>query len=148
MFRSQQGQAELFICFCLFCLVIALCMYLSNNFDNKRRKWLLLMQIFTAVLLFNDALVYIFCGYAGVMGCFIVHISNFMVFVLSDVVMFFFHVYVCSYLFADEEWKNIRHAKSASYICATGVVLVIILQFTNFIIIFMRIIFITETRDI
>lgn len=35
MFRSQQGQAELFICVCLFCLVIALCMYLSNNFDNK-----------------------------------------------------------------------------------------------------------------
>lgn len=132
MFLSQQGQAELLFCVCLFCLVMALCMYLSNSFDNKKRKWLLLMQVFTALLLFNDALAYIFRGYAGVMGYFIVHISNFMVFALSDVVMFFFHVYVCSYLFADEEWRTIRRAKSVSYICAAGVALVIISQFTNF----------------
>lgn len=131
MFRSQQGQAELLFCGCLFCLVIALCMYLSNNFDSKKRKWLLLMQIFTALLLFNDALAYIFRGYSGIAGYFIVHISNFMVFALSDVVMFFFHVYVCSYLFADGEWKTIRRAKGVSYICATGVVLVIISQFTD-----------------
>ena len=131
MFRSQQGQAELLFCGCLFCLVIALCMYLSNNFDSKKRKWLLLMQIFTALLLFNDALAYIFRGYSGIAGYFIVHISNFMVFALSDVVMFFFHVYVCSYLFTDGEWKTIRRAKSVSYICATGVVLVIISQFTD-----------------
>lgn len=132
MFRSQVGQAELLFCVCLFCLVMALCMYLSNNFDSKKRKWLLLMQVFTALLLFNDALAYIFRGDAGVMGYFVVHISNFMVFALSDVVMFFFHVYVCSYLLADGEWKNIRRAKSVSYICATGVVLVIISQFTDF----------------
>lgn len=132
MFRSQQGQAELLFCVCLFCLVMALCMYLNNNFDSKKRKWLFLMQIFTALLLFNDALAYIFRGYAGTVGCFIVHISNFMVFALSDVVMFFFHVYVCSYLFVDEEWRTIRRAKSVSYICATGVVLVIISQFTDF----------------
>ena len=131
MFRSQQGQAELLFCGCLFCLVIALCMYLSNNFDSKKRKWLLLMQIFTALLLFNDALAYIFRGYSGIAGYFIVHISNFMVFALSDVVMFFFHVYVCSYLFAEGEWKTIRRAKGVSYICATGVVLVIISQFTD-----------------
>lgn len=45
MLYSQLGQAELLFCGCLFCLVIALCMYLSNNFDSEKRKWLLLMQI-------------------------------------------------------------------------------------------------------
>ncbi len=132
MFLSQQGQAELLFCVCFFCLIMSLCMYLSNNFDSKKRKWLLLMQVFTALLLFNDALAYIFRGYSGITGYFIVHISNFMVFALSDVVMFFFHVYVCSYLFADEEWRTISRAKSVGYICATGVVLVVISQFTNF----------------
>ena len=132
MFRSQQGQAELLFCVCLFCIVMALCMYLNNNFDSKKRKWLLLMQLFTALLLFNDALAYIFRGYPGEVGYFMVHISNFMVFALSDVVMFFFHVYVCSYLFVNEEWRNIHRAKMVSYICATGVVLVILSQFTNF----------------
>lgn len=58
MFRSQIGQVELLFCVCLFCMIMALCMYLNNNFDSKKRKWLILMQIFTALLLFNDALAY------------------------------------------------------------------------------------------
>ena len=132
MLYSQQGQVELLFCGSFFCLVMALCMYLNNNFDSKKRKWLQLMQFFTAILLFNDALAYIFRGYVGSLGYYMVRISNFMVFLLSDVIMFFFHVYVCSYLFADGEWKKIRRAKSVSSICAVGVVLVIISQFTNF----------------
>lgn len=106
-------------------------MYLSNNFDGKKRKWLLLMQISTALLLFNDALAYIFRGYPGTTGYYMVRISNFMVFTLSDVILFFFHVYVCSYLFTDGEGRNIRRARSVSYICAIGVSLVILSQFTN-----------------
>ena len=131
MFNSTMVQAELLMGGSIFCLILALCMYLSNNFDRKKRKWLLLMQIFTALLLFNDALAYIFRGYPGRTGCYIVHISNFIVFVLSDVILFFFHVYVCSYLFTGEEWKNIRRTRSVSFLCATGVVLVIFSQFTN-----------------
>lgn len=90
------------------------------------------MQVITAVLLLNDALAYIFRGSLGIVGYYMVRISNFMVFVLSDVDMFFFHVYVCSYLFEDEKWKTIRRVKFVSYICAIGVGLVIISQFTNF----------------
>ena len=131
MFHSQSAQAELLFCGCFFCLIAALCMYLSNNFDREKRKWLLLMQIFTAMLLFNDALAYIFRGYPGTIGYYMVRISNFFVFALSDVVMFFFHVYVCSYLFEDGEGRKIRRARYVSYICAAGVVLVVISQFTG-----------------
>lgn len=131
MFSSTLVQVCLLFCGCLFCLVIALCMYLSNNFDSKKRKWLLLMQIFTALLLFNDAFAYIFRGHPGMTGYYMVRISNFMVFALSNVVLFFFHVYVCSYLFPDGDGRNIRRARSVSYICAIGVVLVILSQFTN-----------------
>lgn len=131
MFDNTLVQAGLLFSGCFFCLVIALCMYLSNNFDNKKRKWLLLMQISTALLLFNDAFAYLFRGHAGAVGYYVVHISNFMVFALSDVILFFFHVYVCSYLFADGEAKKIRRARCVSYICAAGVGLVILSQFTN-----------------
>lgn len=131
MFHSQLGQAELLFCSSLFCLIMALCVYLSNNFDSKKRKWLLFMQIFTALLLFNDALAYMFRGYPGITGYYMVRVSNFSVFVLSDVILFFFHVYVCSYLFADGTWRKIRRAKIVSYVCTAGIVLVILSQFTN-----------------
>lgn len=39
---------------------------------------------------FNDALAYIFRGCVGSLGHYMVRISNFMVFILSDVIMFFF----------------------------------------------------------
>ena len=131
MFNSTMIQAELLIGGGIFCLIIALCMYLSNNFDRKKRKWLLLMQIFTALLLFSDAFAYIFRGYPGKTGYYAVRISNFIVFVLSDVILLFFHVYVCSYLFTEGEWKKIRRVKCVSYLCAAGVLLVILSQFTN-----------------
>lgn len=57
MFHSQSTQVELFFCGCLF-LPDHSIMYLSNNFDKKKRKWLLLMQVSTAVLLFSDAFLY------------------------------------------------------------------------------------------
>lgn len=131
MFSNTLVQVGLLFGGCLFCLVLAVCMYLSNNFDSRKRKWLLLMQIFTALLLFSDALAYIFRGYPGMIGCYMVHISNFVVFALSDVILFFFHVYVCSYLFADAEWRKVRRARCVSYICAAGVGLVILSQFTH-----------------
>ena len=126
MIHSQLGQAELLLCSCLFCLVMALCVYLSNNFDSKKRRWLLFIQIFTALLLFNDALAYMFRGHPGTVGFYMVRISNFLVFALSDVILFFFHVYVCSYLFADGNWRDIRRAKIVSYICAAGVAFVVL----------------------
>ena len=131
MFTDAQIQIGLLLGGSLFCLIMALCIYLSNKFDNRKRKWLLWMQFFAALLLFNDALAYLFRGHPGEICCYLVHVSNFFVFALSDVVLLFFHIYVCSYLFADEEWKKIRRAKAVCYICVIGIVLVILSQFTN-----------------
>ena len=80
------------------------------------------MQFFTAILLFNDALAYIFRGCVGSLGYNMVRISNFMVFILSDVIMFFFHVYVCSYLFEDGEWKTLQTLQNTYEYASDGVV--------------------------
>ena len=131
MISNTVVQAGLLLGECSFCLIMALCMYLSNNFDTKKRKQLILMQIFTAMLLFSDAFAYIFRGYPGKIGYYMVHISNFLVFLLPNVLLLFFHVYVCCYLFPEGEWKNLRRTRIVRYICAAGIALVILSQFTD-----------------
>ncbi len=131
MVNGQSTQIELLMWGCIFCLIAAVCMLLSDNFDRKKRKWLFLMQFFTALLLFNDALAYVFRGYPGQTGRVMVYLSNFLVFFISDVVMFFFNAYVCSYLFQNGKQKKTIREQSVSVICIVGMCLVVVSQFTN-----------------
>ncbi len=131
MLRDQLIQIVLLFCGCFFCLITALCMYLSNNFDQEKRKWLMLMQVFTAVLLANDAFAYIFRGYPGQTGSIFVHVTNFFVFALSVVVLCFFHAYVCSYLFTRDQALKLGRVKFAYALCGIALLLVIVSQFTD-----------------
>lgn len=115
-----------------FCIVAALCMLLSSNYDKQKRKCLIYMQSFTALLLVSDALAYYFRGYSGNLGSVMVHISNFIVFLMSEVILAGFHTYVCIYLLKKEEWGSIKRVKLGYIICAIGAGLVLISQFTGF----------------
>lgn len=86
---------------CIFCLLAAFSLAMSRNYRREQSKWLFLMQTGTAVLLGNDTLAWLFRGWPGTTGYYMVRISNFMVFFATDVVLLFFHQYVCSYLFAE-----------------------------------------------
>ena len=114
-----------------FCAIAALCMFLSSNYDKEKRKYLVLMESLTAVLLFMDATAYIFRGYPGITGSIMVHVSNFLVFFLSEVILIFFHAYVCLYLLSGEERKTFRRVKAGYMIATAGVLLVVVSQFTN-----------------
>lgn len=114
-----------------FCLIAALCMLLSNNYDKQKRKCLIFMQSFTALLLANDALAYYFRGYPGTIGSIMVHLSNFIVFLMSDIILMGFHSYVCVYQLKEGEWKKLKRVKLGYMICAAGALLVIISQFTG-----------------
>jgi len=131
MLKDQSIQIVLLFCGCFFCLITALCMYISNNFDKVKRKWLMLMQIATAWLLANDACAYIFRGYPGELGGVLVRTTNFFVFGLSVVILCFFHAYVCSYLFDRMQALRLHRVKIAYILCAVALFLVIISQFTN-----------------
>ena len=128
MFSSPLSHAEILICGCIFCLVMALCIYLSNNFDSKRRKCLFCLQAFTSLLLFNSGIAVLFRGNPGVLNFFAARMGSFMTFALRNVVVFFFHVYECSYLFTDDTWKRDRRVQYAGLLCLLGVVLVILSQ--------------------
>lgn len=124
-------QIVLLIWGAAFCLIAALCMLLSSNYDKQKRKCLIFMQSFTAFLLINDALAYYFRGYPGTAGSVMVHLSNFIVFLMSEVILAGFHSYVCVYLLKEDEWKKLMRVKSGYLICLMGVLLVIISQFTG-----------------
>lgn len=131
MLKNQIIQITLLFSGCFFCLITAYCMYISNNFDKEKRKWLIFMQISTALLLASDACAYIFRGYPGQAGFICVYISNFLVFALSVVILCLFHSYVCSYLFRGRQAFRLRRVKAAYILCGIALALVIISQFTN-----------------
>ena len=114
-----------------FCLISAWCMYLSSNYDKEKRSCLVYMQLFTAILLLCDALAYVFRGYPGEIGFWMVRLSNFTVFFMSDIVLMYFHKYVCVYLFSKEQRKTLLRVKAGYVIACVGAVLVVISQFTN-----------------
>ena len=101
-------QVAILIWGCAFCAIAALCIFLSSNYDREKRRYLILMESFASLLLLMDAMAHIFIGYPGVPGSMMVRISSFLVFLLSDVVLLCFHIYVCVYLFSKRERRTLK----------------------------------------
>lgn len=116
---------------CIFCLITAFCIFLSDNYDKKKRHLLLGMQLSTAFLLCNDAIAYAFRSYPGQKGCILVHVSNFFVFSFSIVILAFFHSYLCCYLFQKGNDQPKRRIKTVYILCVISLILLIISQFNS-----------------
>lgn len=124
-------QVAILIWGCVFCAIAAICIFLSSNYDREKRRYLILMESFASMLLLMDAMAHIFSGYPGVPGNVMVRISSFLVFLLSDVVLLCFHIYVCVYLFSKRERRTLKRVKAGYVIAAAGVAFVVISQFTH-----------------
>ena len=124
-------QVAILIWGCVFCAIAALCIFLSSNYNREKRRYLVLMESFASLLLLMDAMAHIFSGYPGVPGNVMVRISSFLVFLLSDVVLLCFHIYVCVYLFSKRERRTLKRVKAGYVIAAAGVAFVVISQFTH-----------------
>ena len=124
-------QVAILIWGCVFCAIAALCIFLSSNYDREKRRYLILMESFASLLLLMDDMAHIFSGYPGVPGNVMVRISSFLVFLLSDVVLLCFHIYVCVYLFSKRERRTLKRVKAGYVIAAAGVAFVVISQFTH-----------------
>ena len=131
MFDRQYANAALLFWGCIFCIIAGTGMVVSRNFDSRKRRWMILMQYNTALLLISDSLAWVFRGMDGSVGYWMVRISNFIVFAESDIILFFFHKYVCSYLFTEEEERKLKRAWFMNILCMTAVALVVISQFTD-----------------
>lgn len=124
-------QVAILIWGCAFCAIAALCIFLSSNYNREKRRYLVLMESFASLLLLMDALGHIFSGYSGVPGSVMVRISSFLVFLLSDVVLVCFHIYVCVYLFSKKERRTLKRVKAGYVIAAVEAAFVVLSQFTH-----------------
>ena len=131
MLDEKVLQVAILIWGCVFCAIAAICIFLSSNYDREKRRYLILMESFASLLLLMDAMAHIFSGYPGVPGNVMVRISSFLVFLLSDVVLLCFHIYVCVYLFSKRERRTLKRVKAGYVIAAAGAVFVVISQFTH-----------------
>ena len=142
MFDRRSLHIALLLWGCIFCLLTALCMLLSRNFDRKKRKWIISMEVSCAFLLLCDAMAWGFRGGEGKIAYVMVRVSNFFVFALSDVLLYLFHGYVCCYLFGHKKKENASkinrdgiqpafRIKAVYIIAITGVILSVVSQFTH-----------------
>lgn len=132
MFDRQSIHIALLMWGCIFCLIAAVCMFMSKNLNREKRKWMICMQLSGAILLCSDAVSWAFRGYPGMTGYWVVRISNFLVFFFSDVMMAVYHGYLCCYLFAgDKDKTRLKRIKLVYLIAVLGMFLVVLSQFTN-----------------
>ena len=136
MFNRQSIHIALLLWGCIFSLIAALCMFMSKKFEQEKKKWMLQMLFSCAVLLFSDACAWGYRGSTESAAYYMVRISNFFVFFMSDLLLVFFHGYVCCQLFEQESSKQENklpkwRIRGVFLIALTGILLVIISQFTH-----------------
>ena len=131
MFNRQSLHIAMLVWGLIFCLIAVICMVMSTNFDRKKRWGMIAMQLCTAVLLGSDALAWGFRGYPGELGFYMVRVSNFCVFLLSDLILALFHGYLCCHLTEDDRRKSKVAVRTVYVIAGIAMVLVVLSQFTN-----------------
>lgn len=120
---------------CLFCFVAGFTLFLSRDFEKHKRLLLMYIAFDNAILLAADVIAWFFRGYPGRAGYYMVRISNFLVFLFTDIIMILYHSYVCESLFPEvrrEKNKKFPIRAYVVYIIMTiAVIMVVISQFTN-----------------
>ena len=115
----------------LFCLLAAWCMGKDKNYNREKKRWMLHMQLFTALFLSSEAFAWAFDGRPEKTAWWMVRISNFLLFLTSDLVLVFFNWYVGCHLMPPEERKQNKRYRLVSYIGFFAAFLVVVSQFTH-----------------
>lgn len=138
MFDRTSLHVALLLWGCIFSLIAAFCMFMSSNFDKEKRKWLLLIMLTSAGILLSDAFAWEYRGKPGNAAYWVVVISNFCVFALSDVILALYNGYVSIILYKrdDEKIRRVRQIPDkrilAVYIIAAiGIVMCVLTQFLH-----------------
>lgn len=132
MFNRQSIHIAMLLWGSIFGLIAAVCMLMGRSFERKKRILMVSLQLTTAFLLLMDAVAWAVRGYPGVKGYYLVVISNFFVFILSDVILALYNAYMNTYLFDKGIPKAARLRVYLVFILATlGIVLNIVSQFNG-----------------
>lgn len=128
---TKAANCVLLLWGCLFCLVAALAFWSAKNYNAGKRKWMIVMQLTTAVMMVSDAGSLVFDGVPGRFGWWMVRISNFVLFCLTDITMLAFTQYLCACLLTPEETRSFKRVRAARTAGWAGVGLAVLTQFTG-----------------
>lgn len=132
---KQTFHAAMLLWGSIFCLLVGICAKMNRSSDKKKWDTIALFELTAAFLLVNDSLAWIFRGYPGILGYWMVRISNFFVFLFSDLIMLVAHIYLTVQIYGTVkkslESKERVIVKLQYAICFLASALVIISQFTN-----------------
>ena len=129
-------QASFLFFEAIFCFMVALYSFASNLSSEKKLRTTDLVTSLNALaglLLLSDSMAYFFRGNPSALGYFMVRFSNGMVFLLSDVIMVGYTMYVTKQIFGHIGFGGklpcSRRVRSCYTIGTIGILIVIINQF-------------------
>ena len=126
--REHQLNIMLALAFC--CGLLSLFSFIQLSTSKVRKNTLLCMSICSMILLISDRQAYIFRGNTTSIGFIMTRASNFLVFLMSLVIILAFNWYLIDYF--DKNLKTtFRRLTAANEICYSAIVLLVISQFTD-----------------
>ena len=115
------------------CGMIVLFVYLTDTISKTRKISLMLMELSAMFLMIADRQAYLWRGNTSSMGWWMVRISNFLVFLLTLLVLYGFNMYLNDLFTHDGRLADTPvRLKVAKILVLVGMVLVVISQFTGF----------------
>lgn len=114
------------------CGITAFFVHLTGTLSKKRKRALMLVEIYATILLISDRFAYIYRGDVSTLGYRMVRISNFLVFFMTLSVVHAINLYMIDLMTNEVGLEEVPlRLKVSEIIVATGELLVIISQFTG-----------------
>ena len=129
----RQYQADIMLILSSICGVMLLLVYLTNTISEKRKLALMQIELSAMLLMISDRRAYIYRGDTSSLGWWMVRISNFLVFFLTLVVIYFFNSYLIDLYTHEGGLKSVpRRLKVVKILALMGMAMVVLSQFTGF----------------
>ena len=116
----------------VFCIITALCVFLTRKYDHRSAVYLMGMLTVNAVLNAADALAYYYRGDGSQLGYWMVRITNFSVFLCNDVLLLYVVCYICRVIERNSGTNYRKLQRIAEGFIITGIVLLVLSRFFGF----------------
>ena len=114
------------------CGMTALFSYMSEAVTIRRKRLMVGMDLSAMILLFSDRYAYIFRGDMSVLGIIMTRVSNFLVYIMTVIAIFFVNRYIEDLCLNEGGEKKVPRCLHINDMCAIlALILIIISQFTG-----------------
>ncbi|MBP5358816.1 MAG: HD domain-containing protein [Treponema sp.] len=114
------------------CAVLTVLAFFTKSLSKKRRLVVGHLEAFSSILLLADRFAYIYRGDPSVLGWWMVRVCNFLVFLLSLLMVFVFNQYIKDLVYNEGKAKHrLVRLQCVDILCAVGIFYLVFSQFTG-----------------